>query len=94
MKKFYLYRFQDIHGKSGVGVVAGGVIFDNSMCAMSWNSDIPTVTTYSNIMDVERLHGHEGRTILVIEDKKEHKAKYAECKELVRKAKLVRKKLD
>jgi hypothetical protein len=94
MKKFYLYRYEDIHGKSGVGVVAGGVIFDNGMAAMSWNSNVPTVTTYAKITDVELLHGHEGRTVVVIEGREDHLTMYNDCKEIVRKNKKIKDKLD
>lgn len=61
MKTFYLLRHEDVHGNSGTGVVAEGIIFDSGMCAMTWLSDIPTVTNFRNIVDVDDSTGTTGR---------------------------------
>ena len=84
MKTFYLYRFEDLHGHSGLGVVAEGVIFDSGMVAMTWLSDFPTVTVFGNIGIVGRLHGHEGRTIVVIEGRKKDEKMFCKCREEAR----------
>lgn len=77
MKHFYLLRHEDIHGNSGTGIVAEGTIFDSGMCAMTWLSDFPTVTVFDRITTVKRLHGHEGKTEVVIEDQD---PRFEECK--------------
>lgn len=81
MKTFYLLRHSDVHGNSGIGVVAEGVIFDSKLCAMTWNTEIPTVTTFRNIADVKKLHGHEGRTEVVVEGKH---PRFEECKQILK----------
>lgn len=78
MKTFFLLRHEDIHGKSGIGVVAEGVIFDTGMCSMTWFGPYPTVTIFPSIKVVEALHGHGGLTEVVV-DSKRNKTKYAAC---------------
>lgn len=84
MKTFYLMRTEDVHGNSGTGVVAEGIIFDSGMCAMTWLSEIPTVTNFRRIQDVAKLHGHEGRTTVVVEGNRRQRKQFEECKEIVR----------
>lgn len=84
MKTFYLMHLEDVHGNSGTGVVAEGIIFDSGMCAMTWLSDIATVTTFRRIQDVSRLHGHDGKTIVVVEGKRPQAKLFVECREIAR----------
>lgn len=91
MKTFYLMRHIDIHGNSGTGVVAEGIIFDNGMCAMTWLSDVPTVTNFRRIQDVSKLHGHDGKTDVVIEGNRRQAADFVSCKEVVRRKKSLKK---
>lgn len=69
MKRFYLLRHEDLHSNSGIGVVAEGVIFDDGTGAFTWLTPIKTVTTFWKIGEVKKLHGHEGRTEVIIEGK-------------------------
>jgi hypothetical protein len=62
MRRFRLIRTEDVSGVSGTGVVAEGVAFASGKVALSWCSELPTVTVYDGIGDLERIHGHEGRT--------------------------------
>jgi hypothetical protein len=62
MRRFRLIRTEDVSGVSGTGAVAEGVAFSSGKVALSWLSDLPTVTVYDAIGDLERIHGHEGRT--------------------------------
>lgn len=71
-------------GLRNIGVVAEGIIFDSGMCAMTWLSDIPTVTNFRNIVDVGRLHGHDGKTQVIVEGRKRHERLFAQCKEMAR----------
>src|SRR5690348_12417956 len=84
MKTFYLLRHEDVHGNSGTGVVAEGIIFDSGMCAMTWLSDIPTVTNFRRIQDVVKLHGHDGKTEIIIEGNRRHAKAFERCKTIVR----------
>lgn len=90
MKTFYLLRHEDVHGNSGTGVVAEGVIFDMGMCSMTWLSDIPTVTNFRNIVDVGKLHGHDGKTQVIVEGRKRHEKLFELCRDLAKAKKKAR----
>lgn len=66
-KLFYLQRIEDESGISGTGRIAQGVIFDNGKVALTWLSEHPSVSMYDNIGDVRTIHGHEGKTEVVME---------------------------
>lgn len=84
MKQFYLMRYEDVHGNSGIGVVAEGVIFDSGRGAFTWLTDKPTITTFDTIEDIRELHGHEGRTEIVIEGCRKQTKLFKECREKAR----------
>lgn len=84
MKKFYLLRHEDEHENSGNGVVAEGIIFNSGMCAMTWLTPYSTITIFDKVTTVKKLHGHGGKTEVVIEGK--HK-RFEECKEIARQKK-------
>ncbi len=69
MKRFYLLRHEDVNSNSGTGIVAEGVIFDDSTGAFTCLTPIKTVTTFWKISEVKKLHGHEGKTEVIIEGK-------------------------
>ena len=62
VRPFYLYRREDVSGVSGTGIVAVGVILPSGHAVMEWCSRWPTVTIFQSIEQVERIHGHGGRT--------------------------------
>lgn len=66
MKCFVLDRKEDESGVSGVGIVAEGVQFSTGKCAIGWCSDsgVNSVAVYNSIEDVEKIHGHNGRTTI------------------------------
>ena len=64
MRRFRLVRAQDISGVSGVGVVAEGVQFSSGKVALTWCSDVHSVTVFDGVKDVEAIHGHGGRTLV------------------------------
>ncbi len=66
-KIFHLKRTEDESGVSGTGRIAQGIIFDNGKVALTWLSDHPSVTVYDNIGEVRAIHGHEGKTEVVME---------------------------
>lgn len=66
-KTFYLNRSEDESGVSGTGRIAQGCIFDNGRVALTWLSEHPSVTVYDNIGEVRAIHGHDGKTEVVID---------------------------
>lgn len=84
MKTFYLLRHEDVNGNSGTGVVAEGVIFDNGQAAMTWLTEFNTVTVFAKVADIKKLHSHEGKTEVVVENVKKDAKKFEMCKELAK----------
>ncbi len=68
IKHFYLQRHTDVSGTSGTGIVARGVILPSGACVMEWLTFHSSICLYKNIEDVEKIHGHEGATSLVMGD--------------------------
>lgn len=66
MVEFYLSREEDVSGTSGVGVVARGVILPSGKCVLEWTSFHTSIAIYNNIQDVESIHGHGGKTKVVL----------------------------
>ena len=67
MKMFYIKRVEDESGVSGTGRIAQGFIFDNGKVALTWLSEHPSVTIYDSIGEVTAVHGHGGKTEVVME---------------------------
>jgi hypothetical protein len=66
MVTFHLHRNQDASGVSGTGIVAQGVQFDNGLIALTWLVKPTSVSVYGSLKDVERIHGHGGKTELIV----------------------------
>ena len=49
---------------SGTGKVASGVCFQDMVCAMRWNTGVSSTSIFEHPRDIERIHGHEGRTTI------------------------------
>jgi hypothetical protein len=81
MKIFYLNRTEDESGISGTGRVAQGFIFDNGKVAVTWLSEHPSVTVYDSIGEVHAIHGHGGKTEVVMEP--DYKKAFGELKSFV-----------
>lgn len=69
VRTFKLMREEDETGISGVGAVAEGVEFSNGMCAMCWLTAMHSVAVYPNIRQLEAIHGHNGRTTVVYDNR-------------------------
>lgn len=71
LRRFELHRDIDVSGVSGIGIVAGGVVFPDGVVALRWYSDWPTSVIFHDrgIEAVEKVHGHDGRTRIVWLDK-------------------------
>ena len=68
MTKFWLQRNVDVTGISGTGIVAEGVVFTDGTAVMHWLSKESTLTTFSGGLEqIERLHGHGGASVLVLD---------------------------
>lgn len=63
-RTFRLIRKEDPTGVSGTGHVADGVEFDDGTCVVRWHGEYPTTTLHGSLASVERIHLHEGRTVL------------------------------
>ena len=61
---FVLHRLVDETGVSGTGIVAQGVRFANGKCALAWVTEFTSVAVYDSIDDVEKIHGHDGSTVI------------------------------
>ena len=81
MKMFYLKRVEDESGVSGTGRIAQGFIFDNGKVALTWLSEHPSVTVYDSIGEVTAVHGHGGKTEVVMEP--DFKRAYGELKSFI-----------
>lgn len=66
MQEFYLEREEDVSGTSGIGVVARGVILPSGKVVLEWTSFHTSIALYNNIQDVELIHGHDGKTKVVL----------------------------
>jgi len=76
MKKFYLQRNEDLSGVSGIGIVAEGVEFSDGTAVIRWLGDKSSTGVYASVRELIRIHGHEGKTIIVwAKDKKSSKRK-------------------
>jgi len=61
-RPFFLNRLDDESGVSGTGIVAEGVQFSDGICVIHWRSQYHGTTVYQNILEVEQVHGHGGKT--------------------------------
>jgi hypothetical protein len=68
MKLFHFYRVEDQSGVSGTGAVVEGVQFTNGWCALRWLSQKSSLCFYQSIEDVKAVHGHGGRTEIIVHD--------------------------
>jgi hypothetical protein len=66
IQEFYLNRLEDESGVSGTGVVARGVILPSGKCVLEWSTFHSSVAIYANLGDVEIIHGHDGKTQVII----------------------------
>lgn len=60
-----LMRYTDPSGVSGTGPIGTVVEFESGLVAFHWDTDTPSVTVYTDIRHVLKLHGHAGASRLV-----------------------------
>lgn len=68
MRIFQLLRHEDATGVSGAGVVAEGVEFSDGSVALSWLTEHTSMGIYRSVDDVEKIHGHSGKTEIIFEN--------------------------
>ncbi|WP_020579770.1 hypothetical protein [Actinopolymorpha alba] len=66
--RFQLYRHHDDSGVSGTGVVAWGTVYPNGKVSLAWCGSRPSVNVYESLADVTAIHGHDGRTQVIMWD--------------------------
>lgn len=66
VQEFHLFREEDVSGTSGTGVVARGVKLPSGACVLEWCTFHSSINIYKNMADVEAIHGHGGKTKLVM----------------------------
>lgn len=66
IKPFYLLRHKDISGTSGIGIVGIGAIFPSGKAIFEWCSYQKSLIQFENIEHVIEVHGHEGRTEVIM----------------------------
>lgn len=64
LRRFKLYRAEDVSGISGTGIVAEGVLFSNGKIAINWLTEYTSVVLWDSLAAVEAVHGHGGRTVI------------------------------
>jgi hypothetical protein len=64
-RSFILRRIEDESDVSGTGDVAEGVEFSNGKCVLCWITQYRSVAVYDSIRELESIHGHDGKTIVV-----------------------------
>ena len=73
MQHFYLKRIEDETGISGTGIVARGVVLPSGQCVLEWQTFHSSIALYKNLADVEAIHGHNGKTLVITGDPNEPK---------------------
>lgn len=68
MRRFVLRRMEDETGVSGTGDVAEGVVFGDGTTVLHWRTTPTSTGIYSSVANLEDLHGHGGRTLVVFLD--------------------------
>jgi hypothetical protein len=68
-KIFSLIREHDESGISGTGLIAGGVKFPDGTCVLHWYTICTSTAVYKNIEELEKIHGHGGKTKVVFHDR-------------------------
>lgn len=68
IEHFYLKRNEDESGVSGTGIVARGVILPSGHCVLEWLTFTSSIAIYKSINDVQEIHGHGGKTEVIMGD--------------------------
>lgn len=84
-RRFALQRRHDVSGVSGTGLVAFGTVYPTGRTTLAWCvGDIASVTVYDSPEQVEKIHGHDGHTVLVWIDLHDHAPSHRRDKQRTR----------
>lgn len=64
IKRFYVERLEDVTGISGAGIVATGTCYPTGRCVMEWCTEIKSLAIYDSITQLQKVHGHGGKTVV------------------------------
>lgn len=69
MRTYVLQRDQDESGVSGTGPVGMVCVFPNGQAVLQWSENteagVPSLSVFPTLADLEKVHGHGGKTRLV-----------------------------
>lgn len=66
IRVFHLVRNEDESGVSGTGTVGEVIEFSDGTCVVRWLSNMASTNIYQNFKQVDSIHGHGGKTRLVM----------------------------
>ena len=55
MRRFHLHRMKDETGKSGVGIVAEGLVFTDGTTILRWMSATPSTLIFASQEQMEKI---------------------------------------
>lgn len=64
-RRFELYRYRDVSGRSGTGAVAWGTEYPDGTAVLVWRGSHPSVAVYRSVAEVADIHGHGGASEIV-----------------------------
>jgi len=65
-EEFYLLREEDASGVSGTGIVARGTKFPSGKCVLEWCTFHTSIGVYENLESILAVHGHNGKTKIIM----------------------------
>jgi len=66
LRPFYLERVEDETGVSGTGIVAVGAVYPSGICIVEWLTFTSSLNQYRSLDHVKEVHGHSGKTKVVM----------------------------
>lgn len=63
-RRFILWRYTDVSGVSGTGLVAEGVALPDGQCVMQWVTQTASIGLYRNFQELIDIHGHGKCTVI------------------------------
>lgn len=63
-RRFRLRRTKDVHSRSGTGVVAYGVRFEDGTVVIRWRGETRSTKIYDSMDDVVEIHSHGDGTVV------------------------------
>lgn len=74
-RTFRAVRKVDETGVSGAGHVADGVVFEDGTTVLRWRTQCRSTAVYASFEDMDKIHGHNGATEFVFDDKPQKQSK-------------------